>query len=83
MNSDPDGWDLYLLPQHCELIEGSAISPEVAAERGYRSAQKKVELRSLGFAEKQCLVPAMLVPEWTVHGQNGTNQIRPDQPRIC
>jgi hypothetical protein len=71
-----------LLPQHEKLIQASAISPKVAAARGYWSAQKKTELRQLGFGQIQCIVPALVVPVWTVIGEIGAYQIRPDQPRI-
>lgn len=71
-----------LLPQHLRLIEESAISPEVARERGYFSAAEKSQLESLGFRPYQQRVPAMVVPIWNVHGQIAFYQIRPDQPRI-
>ena len=48
-----------LLPHHQALIHNSAISPEVALARGYWSAIAKDDLRPLGFAEYQCLVPAL------------------------
>jgi hypothetical protein len=71
-----------LLPQHQALIDASAISPEVASARGYWSAQRKTELRQLGFGERQCIGPALVLPVWSVTGDIGTYQIRPDQPRI-
>ena len=71
-----------LLPQHQALIEASGIAAEVAAARGYRSVQKKTELRSLGFGDRQCRVPALVIPVWGVTGQIATYQIRPDEPRI-
>jgi len=71
-----------ILPDHQAFIDGSAISPEVAAARGYRSITKKMELRGLGFGDKQCRVPALLVPVWGVTGEIVTYQVRPDQPRI-
>lgn len=71
-----------LLPQHAALIEASGISPEVAQARGYWSAQRKSELRRLGFSDSQCLSPALVVPVWNVLGELATYQIRPDQPRI-
>jgi hypothetical protein len=74
--------DEQLLPQHAALVSASAISPEVARSRGYRSVTKRSELRKLGFGERQCSVPALLIPVWDVAGQIGTYQIRPDQPRI-
>lgn len=71
-----------LLPQHAALIAMSAISPEVAAARGYRSVTKKTELRGLGFGDSQCRTPALLIPVWGVTGEIATFQVRPDQPRI-
>src|SRR5260370_11672594 len=71
-----------LLPQHAALISASAISAAVAAARGYRSVAKKAELGDLGFAESQRQVPTLLTPIWTVHGEIGTYQHRPDQPRV-
>ncbi len=67
---------------HRALIEGSAILPDVAQERGYRTVGKKAELRRLGFADSQCLAPALVVPIHGVEGGIVTYQIRPDQPRI-
>jgi hypothetical protein len=71
-----------LLPQHQALIEASGIAPEVAAARGYRSVQKKTELRSLGFGDRQCRVPALVIPVWGVTGEIATYQIRPDEPCV-
>ena len=31
----------FLLPQHQELIDGSAIAPDIARDRGYRSLTTK------------------------------------------
>lgn len=78
--------DLYpgldLLPQHAKLLAESAISPEVAKGRGYRSVHTKAELGRLGFGDKQCRVPALLVPIRGVTGDVVLYQIRPDEPRI-
>jgi len=71
-----------LLPQHQELIAASGITPEVAKARGYGSVTTRAELERLGFSKRQRLVPCLLVPIWNVHGEIGTYQIRPDQPRI-
>jgi hypothetical protein len=71
-----------ILPQHQSLLSGSAISPDVAAARGYRSVTKKTELRGLGFGDSQCRTPALLIPVWGVTGEIATYQARPDQPRI-
>jgi hypothetical protein len=71
-----------LLPQHEALIAASAIAPEVTAARGYRSVTSRAELERLGFGRAQRNVPALLIPVWNVHGENGTYQSRPDTPRI-
>jgi len=75
----PQGPSLF--PKHRELIVRSAITPEVAAARGYFSAGEKRELEVLGFADYQRRVPALVVPLHDVHGQVVTHQIRPDIPR--
>jgi len=71
-----------LLPQHAALLEASAISPEVAQARGYRSVTNAAKLASLGFNRAQQRVPALLIPVWNVHGELALHQLRPDQPRI-
>jgi len=71
-----------LLPPHRKLIEDSAISLAVAAERGYRSVTKKAELKELGFSPAQCRVPALLIPIYGVSREIVTYQLRPDAPRI-
>ena len=73
---------LPILPQHRSLIRDSEISPEVARTRGYQSVKTKADLKRLGFADRQCRVPALLVPVWDIHGEVATYQIRPDKPRI-
>jgi putative DNA primase/helicase len=71
-----------LAPQHAALLERSAITPEVVAARGYRTVTIATELRRLGFSGAQARVPALLVPVWTVHGEIGLYQNRPDSPRV-
>lgn len=71
-----------LLPHHAALITDSAISPEVAVARGYRSVVKKAELRELGFGVNQARVPALLIPIWGISGEIALYQARPDDPRI-
>ena len=46
--------DHFLLPQHQELLDDSAISSEVASARRYRSTTTKADLRRLGFKDSQC-----------------------------
>ncbi len=71
-----------LSPRHQQLIDESAIAPEVASERGYRTITTKAELKRLGFADSQCRVPALLIPVFGVTGEIVTYQARPDMPRI-
>ena len=74
--------DSLLSSAHKQLIVESAIDPEVAVERGYRSVKTKTELNRLGFKERQCLLPALLVPIHGVTGEVVNYQLRPDQPRV-
>jgi len=64
------------------LIEESGIDPTVVEERGYRTVEKKVELKQLGFSDAQRSVPGLLIPVWDVNGEIATYQHRPDLPRI-
>ncbi|MBN2239689.1 MAG: DUF3854 domain-containing protein [Dehalococcoidales bacterium] len=63
------------------LHTGSGISPEVLKERGYRSIAGKPELDKLHFGHSQQRVPGILIPLWSVDGQEVGYQFRPDQPR--
>ena len=71
-----------LLPRHQALLDASAITPEVAEARGYRSIEKLRELRALGFGATQARVPALLLPVWNAAGEVGVYQARPDEPRV-
>lgn len=73
--------ELGLLPQHARLLALSAISPEVARERGYRSSTSEDELRALAFAPSQLKVPGLLIPIHSVDGRVALHQFRPDTPR--
>ena len=72
----------YLAPQHTALLRASAITRKVAAARGYRTVTTRAEVRRLGFADAQARMPALLIPVWTVCGDVGLYQLRPDTPRI-
>ena len=75
--------DLLLRPEHEALLVASTIAPEVAAARGYKSADTKAALARLGFSKAQQHVPALLVPVWSaVTGQIAFYQARPDTPRV-
>jgi hypothetical protein len=64
------------------LTEGSGISEEVIAARGYRTVNKKVELENLGFGRSQRNVPGLLIPCYSPTGEIVLYQYRPDTPRI-
>ena len=72
----------HLLPSHAEMLKASAISPDVAAARGYRSVETKADLERLGFSRAQRNAPGLLVPIHGVMGEIATYQYRPDEPRI-
>ena len=63
------------------LEQGSRISPEVIAERGYFTAEEPEPLSELGFAEYQFRTPALVIPVWGVDGEFRFARIRPDDPR--
>jgi hypothetical protein len=73
-----------LLDHHRELlVEASAISPEVVAERGYFSVSAKRDLEQLGFGRSQQIVPTLVVPICgVVQGEEPWYVHRPDQPRL-
>jgi len=73
---------MTLLTHHEELIRASAIAPEIAAARGYRSITVKAELDKLGFSKRAQVVPGMLIPIRDTTGQIATYQYRPDEPPI-
>ena len=72
------------LAEHHEkmLIDESGIARDVAEARGYRTIEKKVELKTLGFADRQCNPPGLLIPIYSPTGEIVNYQFRPDQPRI-
>ena len=63
------------------LLEESAISPAVVADRGYFTAKTKAELSKLGFSKPQRREPALVIPMYSPAGELVTHQIRPDAPR--
>jgi hypothetical protein len=76
-------WDELALTDHhrAELVK-SGISPEVARERGYRTATTIREVKRLGFGESQCQVPGLLIPIYTLGSEIVSYQFKPDTPRI-
>jgi hypothetical protein len=75
--------DAVLLNQsHRRFLHVRAVSGDVATERGYQSVTRKVGLEKLGFARLQQLVPALVIPVWSVRGEVESYQLRPDIPRL-
>ena len=78
-----DAWDdLRLLPQHIDILRSRGIHPDVARERGYRSVTVIRDAKRVGFAESQCMLPALLIPLYNVAGEIAGYQLRPDTPRV-
>jgi hypothetical protein len=71
-----------LLAHHQRLLEASAIAPDVIAERGYWSATKSKELERWFVPTQRNLVPALVIPVYSVRGELEPVQIRPDEPRV-
>lgn len=71
-----------LSPEHLRMLrEGSSISGEVIAARGYRTITDVNELEQLGFSRDQCRVPGLLLPVHCTDGGNSLYVYRPDNPR--
>lgn len=76
----PDPLD-HFSPEHLAMLrDGSAISPEVIAERGYYSEQNTGELAALGFAPRQRR-PGLVIPLHATDGSTPFYVLRPDSPR--
>jgi hypothetical protein len=74
---------MTLAEQHKKmLLEESGISPESVEARGYRTVDTRSELKRLGFSERQCNKPGLLIPVYSPTGDIATYQFRPDEPRI-
>jgi hypothetical protein len=71
-----------LSPAHLNLIVESAIVPDVARVRGYRTITTKAELRRYGFTPAQQITPTLLIPVFSVSGEFAGYQLRPDLPRV-
>lgn len=74
-------YGLHIFPQHARLLEGSAISPEAARDRGYVSVDTKKRLASAGFKPYQQRTPGLLIPVHDTSGAVALWQYRPDKPR--
>ena len=76
------GYGSILFEQHQEKLRSCAIDPQVAAARGYRTADTKRVLERHHFLRLQRRVPALLIPVWGVDGNVVLHQARPDEPRM-
>ena len=67
---------------HRHMLEiESGIRPDLIATRGYRTVTVKAELKRLGFSDRQCLTPGLLLPIY-LNGDIASYQFRPDQPQL-
>jgi hypothetical protein len=64
------------------LLEESGSARNVAEARGYRTIEKKVELKTLGFSDSQRNTPGLLFPVYSPTGEIATYQFRLDEPSI-
>lgn len=76
------GYGSSLFPQHQQKLASSAVSAEVAAQRGYVSADTKAQLQRFGFPPSQQLPPGLVIPIHGVTGEVVGHQLRPDSPRM-
>lgn len=72
----------HLSESHAALIRASVIRDDVRDARGYATVEDAYVLHNRGFAARQALVPALLIPIHPVQGDVLTYQIRPDNPRV-
>ncbi len=71
-----------LTPQHAAtLSQDSAISADAIQARDYWTETNRDNLKRLGFAPKQCLVPALVIPLYNYRGDRVSYLLRADIPR--
>jgi putative DNA primase/helicase len=63
---------------HIDLLVASAIDPEVARERGYRTETVKARLKEKRLPG----LPGLLIPGYSSRGELAFYQLRPDEPRL-
>lgn len=74
-------WGCGTRQEDRDKLESSAVTPAVAAERGYRSITTNAQLDAARFSSSQRRVPGLLIPLHNVHGENAGYVYRPDSPR--
>jgi DNA-binding HxlR family transcriptional regulator len=75
-------YGLAIFDQHQALLRESAITPDVARQRGYVSVDQKTRLERVGFSPVQRRVPGLLIPVHGVTGEIVAHEYRPDVPRV-
>ena len=75
-------WGCGTRQEDRDKLESSAVTPAVAAQRGYRSITTNAQLEAARFSSSQRRVPGLLIPLWNVHGENAGYVYRPDHPRM-
>ena len=69
-----------LLDHYRRMLSGeSGISPDVAAQRGYKSIRNRREVPGV-FKTCQKRVPALLIPMYSPDRVTRSYQLRPDNP---
>jgi hypothetical protein len=76
--------DLRLAPHHETMLLGeSAICEEIVRGRSYWTADEPRKLKELGYSDSQLLlVPALVIPHYSLGRELANHQIRPDNPRL-
>jgi Domain of unknown function (DUF3854) len=75
-------YGLHIFPGHADLLAASAISPEVARQREYVTADTKAQLARLHFEPYQQRAPGLVLPLHRADGSVWGYQLRPDKPRV-
>lgn len=69
--------------EHLKMLrQESGIHNDLILGRGYRTVTENGALSRLGFSAAQQRAPGLLIPVWSVTGENGLHQFRPDNPRV-
>lgn len=72
----PDRKRRSLCARHAQLIAGSCISDDVAAERGYFTASETIDLLGLGWNRSRILLwilPGLVIPIRGALGGGGSH----------
>jgi hypothetical protein len=72
-----------LAEHHRQMLEASAIAPEVIASRGYFTVQRKSDVGKLGFGPSLQYAPTLAIPvHGVVPGEPPWFMHRPDETPI-